>query len=73
MFRLSMALVTGMISVGAVLSSPVNRVYVTTIRDKGHRGSTNEWAGPSYTMSRELELVVGRPCDPPGCAASANP
>ena len=26
------------------------------------------WAGRSYTMSRELELVDGRPCDSPGCA-----
>ncbi len=31
------------------------------------------WAGRFYTMIRELVLVVGRPCDPPGCAASANP
>ncbi len=28
---------------------------------------------PMHTMSRELELVAGRLCDSPGCAASANP
>jgi hypothetical protein len=26
-----------------------------------------------YIVRNELVLVVGRPCDPPGCAASANP
>jgi hypothetical protein len=29
--------------------------------------------GRSRTMSRELALVSGRPCDQPGCAASADP
>jgi hypothetical protein len=28
---------------------------------------------PMYTMSRELVLVAGRPCDLPGCAESADP
>ena len=28
---------------------------------------------PMYSMSRELVLVAGRPCDLPGCAASADP
>jgi hypothetical protein len=28
---------------------------------------------PMYRMSRELALVAGRPCDLPGCAASADP
>jgi len=31
------------------------------------------WAGRCYTLSRELVLAVGRPCDPPGCAASTSP
>ena len=31
------------------------------------------WAGRCHSMSCELALVVGRPCDPPGCAASADP
>jgi acetyl-CoA synthetase len=31
------------------------------------------WAGRSRTMSREVALVSGRPCDLPGCAASADP
>jgi hypothetical protein len=68
-----MALVTGMIITGATVSLPEQyRVYGETIRDRGAWEHV-EWAGRSYTMSRELVLVVGRPCDPPGCAASANP
>ena len=40
----------------------------------GQRHRERESAGrPIYTMSRELELVVGRLCDSPGCAESANP
>lgn len=31
------------------------------------------WRTRGYFMSRELELVAGRLCDSPGCAASANP
>ena len=31
------------------------------------------WAGRCHWMSCELALVVGRPCDQPGCAASADP
>jgi hypothetical protein len=46
--------------------------YGATIRDEGHRERV-KWAGRSYTMSRELVLVAGRPCDLPGCAASADP
>lgn len=38
---------------------------------QGHRGALR--VGRPYTLSCELVLVVGRPCDPPGCAASANP
>jgi hypothetical protein len=39
----------------------------------GVLGEHAGWAGRSRTMSRELALVSGRPCDLPGCAASANP
>jgi hypothetical protein len=40
----------------------------------GRRHREHEGAGrPLRTMSYELELVAGRLCDSPGCAASANP
>ena len=45
--------------------------YGVTIRDEGHREHVSGQA--DFTMSRELVLVAGRPCDPPGCAVSANP
>jgi hypothetical protein len=31
------------------------------------------WAGRCHIMTCELALVIGRPCDQPGCAASADP
>jgi hypothetical protein len=40
-------------------------------RDRG-AGST-KWRQAVLTMSRELELLLGRPYDLPGCAASAYP
>ena len=46
--------------------------YGVTIRDEGHR--EHEKVGrPMHIMSWELALVAGRPCDLPGCAASADP
>jgi len=45
--------------------------YGVTIRDEAH-GSTSV-GRPIRTMSGELVLVAGRPCDPPGCAVSADP
>jgi len=33
----------------------------------------NSLGRPFYTMSWELVLALGRPCDWPDCAASANP
>ena len=69
----SMMLVTGMIDSDARMFPPRNRVYGTTIRDKGITGEHERWADRSHTMSCELELVAGRRCDPPGCATSANP
>jgi hypothetical protein len=40
-------------------------------RDRGV-GSTKRWQAV-LTMSCELELLLGRPYDLPGCAASADP
>jgi hypothetical protein len=58
---------------GASTIPPIVKLaYGEPIRDKGHR-EHDEVGRPVYTMSRELELVGGRPCDPPGCAARANP
>ena len=45
--------------------------YGVTIRDQGHREHVSGQADP-YD-GRELVLVAGRPCDPPGCAVSADP
>jgi hypothetical protein len=36
-------------------------------------GSTPSAGRPIYSMSCGLALVSGRPCDLPGCAASADP
>ena len=49
-----------------------NKAYGATIRDGG-AGSMKVWAGRSRTLSCELVFVVGRLCDSPGCAESANP
>ena len=68
---LSMALVTGMMPPGASASPPF-AAYGSPIRDRG-TGGARSVGRPIYMMSRELELVAGRPCDPPGCAARANP
>jgi hypothetical protein len=48
---------------------------VSTVRPSGSRGVGSErgWAGRSYTLRFERELVLGRPCDLPGCASSADP
>jgi hypothetical protein len=54
----------------AVLYSSV--AYGATIRDRG-TGSTKVWAGRFRTLSCELVFVVGRLCDSPGCAESADP
>jgi hypothetical protein len=44
------------------------------VRPSGTRGTGSTSVGrPIHRMSRELVLVAGRPCDPPGCAASADP
>ena len=69
-----MGLVTGMRGAGVEDPAAGDELaaYGATIRDRG-AGSTKVWAGRSRTMSRELELVAGRLCDLPGCAASANP
>lgn len=46
--------------------------YGATIRDRG-TGSTPSAGRPMYSMSCELALVAGRPCDLPGRAESADP
>jgi hypothetical protein len=48
---------------------------VSTVRPSGPRGIGSErgWAGRSYTLRFERVLVLGRPCDLPGCASSADP
>jgi hypothetical protein len=44
------------------------------VRPSGARGTGSTSVGrPMHIMSRELALVAGRPCDPPGCAESADP
>jgi hypothetical protein len=71
----SMAFVTGMRICGAYLvrlGSGLILAYGATIRDKGHREHAL-WVGRRRTMSCELVLVAGRPCDLPGCAVSADP
>jgi len=46
--------------------------YGATIRAAG-RWEHEVVGRPIRAMSCELALVAGRPCDPPGCAASADP
>ena len=70
-WTLSRVFVTGMISAVPVVPAGV-LAYGATIRDRGTGEHVRGQAG-NRTMSCELELVVGRPCDPPGCAARANP
>jgi len=44
------------------------------VQSSGRRHWEHEGAGrPIHTMSRELVLLAGRPCNLPGCAESANP
>ena len=44
------------------------------VRPSGTRGTGSTSVGrPIYSMSRELALVAGRPCDRPGCAVNADP
>ena len=67
-------LVTGMSIAGAEVSAAGEEPAAdgATIRDGG-AGSMKVWAGRSRTLSCELVFVVGRLCDSPGCAESANP
>jgi hypothetical protein len=52
-------------------SSANNTAYDELIQDRGI-GST-EVGRPLLSLSCELVLLSGRPCDQPGCAASADP
>ncbi len=47
--------------------------YGATVRDGGIREQTQAGQAADRSMDRESELVLGRPCDSPGCAASADP
>ena len=69
-----MAFVSGMIYPGARYPSQIF-FHWRMVRPSGigAPGARNLVGRPVYTMSRELVLVVGRPYDLPGCAASANP
>lgn len=44
-----------------------------TVRDGGIREQTQVGQAVQSSMGFEPELVLGRPCDLPGCAASADP
>jgi hypothetical protein len=61
---------------GSVGLSPVvsacGSAYGATVRDRG-AGSEAGWVGRSCSMGWEPALVLGRPCDLPGCAARADP
>jgi hypothetical protein len=55
-------------------SSGRDMLFWRMVRPSGTRGTGSTSVGrPIRTMSRELVLVAGRPCDRPGCAASADP
>jgi hypothetical protein len=56
-------------------SAPVASGLVSTVRPSGTGASRSKRgrAGRSCSMGFEPVLVGGRPCDLPGCAASANP
>jgi hypothetical protein len=47
--------------------------YGATVRDRGIREQTQVGQAGDRSMGCEPELVHGRPCDSPGCAASADP
>jgi hypothetical protein len=49
--------------------------WVSTVRPsgQGHPGANAGRAGRNRSMGLEPALVLGRPCDSPGCASSANP
>jgi hypothetical protein len=47
--------------------------YGATVRDRGIREQTQAGQAGVRSMRFERELVLGRPCDSPGCAVSANP
>jgi len=47
--------------------------YGATVRDRGIREQTQVGQAVLRSMGFDPVLVLGRPCDSPGCAASANP
>jgi len=52
-------------------SRPVS--YGATVRDGGIREQTQVGQAVQRSMGFEPVLVLGRPCDSPGCAQSADP
>jgi hypothetical protein len=76
----SIELVTGMKGGGCRLRSRIGwsgswlaEEYGATVRDRGIREQTQVGQAGDRWMGCEPELVPGRPCDWPGCAASADP
>jgi hypothetical protein len=47
--------------------------YGATVRDGGIREQAQAGQAVQRSMGFEPALVLGRPCDSPGCAASADP
>src|SRR6266498_3459492 len=78
--ELSIGLVTGMKDRGCRLRPRIGcrcrrraEEYGATVRDRGIREQTQVGQAGDRSMGCEPELVRGRPCDQPGCAASADP
>jgi hypothetical protein len=67
----SIAFVTGMTCAGSRRQRQVRRRSLGSNRDRGARST--EGGQVERTMGCEPELVTDRPCDLPGCAASADP
>src|SRR5690242_2272337 len=68
--RRSRGLVSGM----QVLASVVSVARWSVVSGQPGQGSLEHgrWAGRCHIMSCELALVIGRPCDQPGCAARGS-
>ncbi len=68
----SAALLSGMLSTTLGFRSATRQtLWYERTSGQGRRSAKNGQA--EWMMSCELVLLSGRPCDQPGCAASANP